>query len=277
MRSIKAVSVAGFFAIAFGGWKSFESSAAKPSAVPVVNLVARDFGFDSVPDVPAGVVELRLHNEGPALHHAFIFKLNAHRTVDELVAALKNPGPPPRWAQVVPGPNAPAPGDYSNVTTRLTPGDYAVLCFVDVGGPPHFTKGMYRGFKVIPSANNAREPSGDLRLTLFDYGFKFSKPLSAGHHTIRVVSTGKQEHEVELVQLAPGKKVGDVLQWMSGDMKTPPPGKPMAGVVGILPGGHGTFDVTLTPGDWGLICFVPDIKDGKPHFMHGMVTQVSVK
>lgn len=38
-------------------------------------------------------------------------------------------------------------------------------------------------------------------------------------------------------------------------------------------------DVTIklvTPGDYGLICFVPDAKDGKPHLVHGMVKTIKV-
>lgn len=277
MRLIKAASAAALFGVALGGWKSFERYAAHPTSVPIVNLVARDFVFDSIPDIPAGIVELRLHNEGTMLHHAAILRLTAGKTVDDLIAALKNPGPPPRWAVPAPGPNAPVPGEYANVTTRLTQGNYVVLCFVDIGGAPHFTKGMFRGFRVVPSKNHALEPKTDLTLTTFDYGFKWSKPLTAGHHTVRVQNNGPQEHEVELVQLPPGKKIEDMLAWIGGDMKSPPPGKAMAGIVGILPGHHASFDVTIVPGDWGLICFLPDMKDGKPHFMHGMATQVAVK
>jgi hypothetical protein len=32
----------------------------------------------------------------------------------------------------------------------------------------------------------------------------------------------------------------------------------------------------LPPGEYGLVCFVPDAKDGKPHFMHGMITQLTI-
>ena len=32
----------------------------------------------------------------------------------------------------------------------------------------------------------------------------------------------------------------------------------------------------LTPGDYALICFVPDTKDGKAHLIHGMVKTVKV-
>ena len=40
--------------------------------------------------------------------------------------------------------------------------------------------------------------------------------------------------------------------------------------------GSGQFSVELTPGEYGLICFVPDAKDGKLHLMHGMMEQFKV-
>jgi hypothetical protein len=274
----KTVTAAALASAALFGFTASPSPATKPSAPPVVNIVARDFAFDPIPDAPSGIVEIRLRNEGPSIHHAAIYKLLAGKSADELIAALKNPGPPPSWAVPVAGPNAPAPKEYSNVTTRLTPGNYTVLCFVSAGGsPPHFMKGMFRGFKVVAAKNTAVEPKTDLTVTTFDYGFKLSKAPTAGAHTVLITNAGKQQHELELIQLAPGKTVAQMLAWIDSDMKTPPPGKPMAGIVGILPGGHASFDVTLTPGEWGVICFVPDMLDGKPHFMHGMITQFTVK
>ena len=35
--------------------------------------------------------------------------------------------------------------------------------------------------------------------------------------------------------------------------------------------------VDLTPGEYALLCFVPDAGDGKPHVAHGMVRQVTVR
>jgi hypothetical protein len=34
--------------------------------------------------------------------------------------------------------------------------------------------------------------------------------------------------------------------------------------------------LTLTAGEYGLLCFIPDAKDGKPHFVHGMIKQFVV-
>ena len=48
-------------------------------------------------------------------------------------------------------PNAAAPGEEANATLTLEPGNYAFICFVDIGGPPHFAKGMVKPLRVVPS------------------------------------------------------------------------------------------------------------------------------
>jgi hypothetical protein len=60
-------------------------------------------------------------------------------------------------------------------------------------------------------------------------------------------------------------------------MEGPPPGMPLGGVSPIAKGRSNTFTLDLTPGTYGMICFVPDAKDGKPHSVHGMTTQFEVK
>jgi hypothetical protein len=38
----------------------------------------------------------------------------------------------------------------------------------------------------------------------------------------------------------------------------------------------GTFTTNLTSGRYGIVCCIPDVKDGKPHKMHGMVQEFTV-
>src|SRR6185295_18584078 len=98
-----------------------------------------------------------------------------------------------------------------------------------------------------------------------------------GKHTILVVNTGAQAHEVVLLKLAPGKTVKDFGAWATtGGMKGQPPAMPVGGVVTLDPGGKSTFTADLEAGDYGLICFVPDSKDGKMHLQHGMMKQIKV-
>ena len=254
-----------------------KSIASAPAAkARVVTVTGADFTFDAPETIPAGVTEFRFVNKGPSIHHMQILKLTGGKTFDDLRAALASKGPPPAWIKMLGGPNAPAPGTESNATLSLEPGNYAIICFVDIGGPPHFTKGMVRQLEVVPAKGaGTRKPKADITASLFDYSFKLSTPIRAGAHTIRVHNAGKQAHEVELIQLAPGKSVGDFIAWL-GDVKGPPPAKPIGGIAAIEPGASQFFKADFAPGNYALVCFIPDAKDGKPHYVHGMTKQFSV-
>lgn len=243
----------------------------------VVRVTGEDFKFDSPDVLPAGLTEFRFLNKGPSIHHMALLKLAGGKTADDLVAALAKPGPLPSWAKEMGGPNAPDPGLEANATLMLEPGNYAVICFVDLGGPPHFMKGMVRPLRVVPATGpSAAKPRVDVTATLVDYGFKLSSPIRPGKRTIRVHNAGPQPHEVELVQLAPGASVGDFMKWME-TMKGPPPGKALGGIAGLESGMSQYFSADFVPGSYALICFLPDKKDGKPHFVHGMTQQIEVK
>jgi plastocyanin len=243
----------------------------------VVQVTGEDFKFDAPDVIPAGLTEFRFLNKGPALHHMALLKLTGGKTVDDLVNALGQPGPLPPWAKELGGPNAAAPGEEANATLTLEPGNYAFICFVDIGGPPHFAKGMVKPLRVVPSTSpSGPKPKADVTATLFDYNFKLSAPVRAGKRTIRVHNTGPQVHEVQLVQLAPGASLGEFMKWLE-KMEGPPPGKPLGGIAGIESGMSQYFSADFVPGSYALICFVPDGKDRKPHFVHGMVQQFEVK
>ena len=242
----------------------------------VVRVSGEDFKFDAPNVIPAGLTEFRFLNKGPAFHHMQIVRLSGGKTVDDLRAALANPGPPPAWMKEVGGPNAPSPGIEANATLMLEPGNYALVCFVDIGGPPHFMKGMIKGLTVEPAKTAvAAAPKADITATLVDYNFKLSSPVRAGNHTIRVYNAGPQAHEIELVRLAPGVSAADFMKWFD-KMQGPPPGKALGGIASLATGMSQYFNADFTPGNYALICFVPDAKDGKPHFAHGMIQQITV-
>ena len=79
-----------------------------------------------------------------------------------------------------------------------------------------------------------------------------------------------------LARLAPGKKAEDLPAWVEKP-NGPPPGEPIGGVPAIAKGATAYVTVDFTPGDYAFVCFLPDAKDGKPHFTHGMVKQVHVE
>lgn len=248
-----------------------------PGSPNVVTVHATDYAFSAPDRIPAGMTTFKLMNDGKTFHHVAIVRLDSAKTLADLAAAFKQPGPPPRWAAFLGGPNAPDPGGEANATLNMKPGNYALVCLVDVpGGVPHFARGMVHPLTVTPTASPATTaPVADATMTLRDYGFAMTRPLTAGVHTIKVRNTAAQPHEVEIIKLAPGKTSQDVLSWMQKP-QGPLPGSGIGGVAPTGPGAPVYFTANFTPGNYMLICFVPDAKDGKPHFMHGMLQTIKV-
>jgi hypothetical protein len=250
---------------------------AAPASPNMVTFTAKEFSFEGPDTISAGLTMFHLNSAGQELHHMQLIKLEEGKTLDDFVASAKAGGPPPAWAVPYGGVNPPAPGGMAIASQIMEPGNYAVVCFVDgADRVPHIKKGMMKPLTVAAAPNaNMTEPTPDVTLTLNDYSFTLSKPLAAGRQMIKVENAAAQPHEVSLVQLAPGKTIEDVRKWAS-EMKGPPPGKPIGGIPAFVKGKNTYFEVSLEPGDYGMICFLPDVKDGKPHHQHGMTQQFKV-
>ena len=256
-------------------------AATRAAAPSHVNVVATDYKFDAPAEVSAGMVTFSLTNSGKEIHHVSLIKLDSARTMDDLMAGMKamKPGAaPPGWMIPAGGPNAAAPGNTTNLTMSLEAGNYVLFCFVpDAKGVPHFMHGMAKALTVIPSTvAESPDPDADVTLTLSDYKFDFSKVLDSGHHTIKIEVAAGQPHEFTLFQLAPGKTAADVVKFVEGGMKGTPPGMPVGGVSGLASGRVAFFDVDLKPGNYAAVCFLSDMKDGKPHFVHGMTQTIKI-
>lgn len=238
---------------------------------------AKDFAFEAPDSITVGWTSFHLMNDGPSLHHIQLVRLDSGKTVADLGAAMKNPGPPPRWAVLVGGPNAPNPGAESDATVNLAAGQYALICLVDIpDNVPHVAKGMFHPLTVTAAAGPAlAEPTADVTVGLADYSFAVSTSLKAGAHTIKVVNGGPQLHEVEIVEFAPGKTLADLNAWMAKP-QGPPPANAIGGTSMLVPGMSIYVSMNLSPGKYAMLCFVPDAKDGKRHVEHGMVKEFTV-
>ena len=253
--------------------------------VPVVTVHASEFAFTAPKSIAAGQTTFRLVNDGKQLHHITIFKLEQGKTLKDLEAAMKSDGPPPAWLVSVGGPNAAVPGATIDATLDLAAGNYVLACLIPSPGDetPHMMKGMVAPLTVSASGGvtqaggtYAPTPAPDVHLVVKDYGFAFSKPITAGKHTVHVMNEGPQEHEVIMLKLAPGKHVADFNSWALTGMKGPPPAMPIAGMAGMAKGRTGIFTDDFTPGTYAITCFVP-APDKKMHSEHGMSLEFEVK
>jgi hypothetical protein len=249
--------------------------AAHHPTVGTLTVTAKDYSFDAPARVPAGATTIHLVNHGSEAHHVWVIQLAPGKTLAQYLNAVRA-GAPPRWAANLGGPNAVAPGGEASATVVLTPGQYALLCFIPSSdGVPHLMKGMARGFTVTGPDPHAALPPADLTLRLADYAFGFSRPLTAGHHVVRVTNVAKQPHEVTLWRLPPGVTPRQIAAWAEHPTGRPP-ALPLGGVTGIDPGRAADWPVDVQPGDYALLCFVPDASDAKPHTAHGMLEKITV-
>ena len=246
------------------------------SAPTVIDVSAGDYFYTMADTITAGAVTLQLATVGQELHHLQLIRLADGKTMEDLFVEMQGEVPP-AWAELVGGPNAPIPNaTTSRVTLQLDAGTYVALCIIpSPDGVLHVAKGMSKAVVVRPGDHGAPLPTPTAKMTLVDYDFVLDAPLTAGAHVIEVNTAMGQPHEVVIVRLNPGVSVSQFASWVES-MAGPPPGAPMGGTVGLAHGRTNYVHVDLEPGEYGLMCFFPDAKDGRPHVAHGMLKQITV-
>lgn len=253
------------------------------AAPPVLEVRAMDYAFALPDTVAAGVTTIRLVNRGQQLHHIQLVRLEEGHTITELLRLWRPGVATPRWMSGVGGPTAAAGGQTLDATVVLRPGRYGVLCWVPgPDGRLHFQKGMFGQFEVAPSPLPQPPlatalPAADVSITMLDYNWVVPA-ITRGRHTVRVFNGGPQEHELVLVRLAPGRTAHDAAAWAERGQTGEAPGQMLGGSAALAPGGVTQFSADFPAGEYALICFVPDQRDGKgrPHSAHGMLRQFTV-
>lgn len=253
------------------------TGAATPSAPPVLTIVATDFAF-TVPGganaaVPAGPVTLRLVNHGKEIHMMGVTWLGA-TPVSTFMDKLSHGGFVGTEAG---GVNGVAPGDTGTSTVILKPGNVVIVCYIiSADGKLHALKGMFAPIHVQAAAG-AAEPHTAFDVALNDYRITMPNNLHAGRHLFRVENDGAVAHDLVLFRLSPGADTTDAMAWLAKPAVGSPRAHPLGGIVGEDHGLYTFFDADLTPGDYMVLCWMPDVKTGVPHFYaHHMWTKFHV-
>ncbi|HEV8214940.1 MAG TPA: hypothetical protein VGP95_03865 [Gemmatimonadaceae bacterium] len=248
----------------------------------VVDVTAYDYHFKSPASVPAGTLTFRMKNAGSEVHHLWVVRLDRGRTPAEFLKVMNAWGSAlkmPDWATDVGGPNNVGAGQTASGTMTLEPGTYMLVCWVpSPDGRPHVMKGMVKPLTVTPQGQTvAAEPTADVTMTLDDYSFTLSGPLTAGTRTIRFENKATQPHEAVIARLLPERTMLQAIVWMNSGQSGPAPVAMLGGASGIAQGRHMFVTADLKPGKYVLLCFIPDARDGRPHSAHGMAKEITVE
>jgi hypothetical protein len=113
--------------------------------------VATEFAYEGPDSLPAGDVTMIMDNQGKQMHELVLGELLEGKTMDDVHALLMKGPPknPPKWFRNVSGTGA-KPGETGTLEAELTPGTYAMLCFVPdkASKKPHVVLGMMKEVTV---------------------------------------------------------------------------------------------------------------------------------
>ena len=118
-----------------------------------VDVTAVDYAFEGVPDsVPAGTLAFELTNASEAEEHEMVVFRRADGVTQSFGEILNLPEEETEELIVFSAAAFAPPGESGATLADLDAGEYAMVCFIPVGGaedgPPHFTAGMIKEFTV---------------------------------------------------------------------------------------------------------------------------------
>ncbi len=128
----------------------------------------------------------------------------------------------------------------------------------------------------MPTAVYAKADPEGVAYIAKDYSYTGPDTLAAGWQKITLVNQGSELHEAQFIRLEDGKTVNDLVKAIEGGQDLPTWAKFYGGPNAPLPGQSSTAITYLDPGNYAIICEVPDDADGKPHALHGMVKAIKV-
>jgi hypothetical protein len=225
------------------------------------------FRYYAPKTIRAGLVRIRLKNEGADIHKAQLRRVGEGHSVEE---ALRIGRPWPPWLTYAGGTSFARAGKTATAVQRLDPGTYWV-------GDDAEDRGEIATLRVIGEPADAKLPAPQAKVTAVDYAFKFSD-LEAGHAAVEFANSGKEPHHAYFALLRDGRTVAEALAFFEGKLSGPPPiDTEQNRETTVLEGGQRQVTrLELQSGRYAVLCFVSDRGGGPPHTEKGMLAEVKV-
>lgn len=241
-----------------------------------VVVIARDFAFDAPDSVPAGLVQFTLRNAGPSFHHLQVVRLATDLEFAAVRDTLMRAEALPAWLVPVGGAEGPdsLPRPVT-VTIRVTPGRYLLLCRITTPERRiHYMLGMLRPLIVTASGElPATTLPSATEIRLRDFAFETPDSLPAGPRVFAARNHGTIEHAVAIARLAPGASLEAVRHAAPGPSTLY---QILSGTAGLAPNEVNWLHVSLTPGNYLLMCLVEDPVTHREHQQLGMIRRLTI-
>src|SRR5215207_146937 len=167
----------------------------------------------------------------------------------------------------------------------LTPGEW--IAWAGFPDAPQAPVGLTVTGEAGATPAAGAEPAADVTVTMFEYDFALEGPLTPGSDALAVTNVGAQPHEMFMVRTPETVTEEQIAQILDLEMQgaTPAPESgvpnpetflPVASMTPLSMGKTGWIPVTLEPGTYIVVCFVPDIESGMPHAFEGIYEVLTV-
>lgn len=233
--------------------------------------------LSGVKALKGGVVTVNFRNGSKNPYDLQLVRVDGNRPVAAVLRVINSEGPTPipTWMHGAGGVGATKPGRTATSTQVLPAGTYYAIAQADTEGD---SEPVTATLKVEGGESTGELPATDATVTASEYKFT-STGLKAGRNRIRFVNDGKELHHIIAFQLAPGKTVADLKQFVQNEKGQPPIVEGTEAGTAVIDGKtEQVADLELAkPGNWALVCFISDRKGGPPHAAKGMITPVTVR
>lgn len=116
----------------------------------------------------------------------------------------------------------------------------------------------------------------DVTFTAQEFVFTGPDRIDQGWRSVRLANQGRDIHQVLFLRLPANKTAEDFRSAIEADWSQLPSWVQRAGGVNsVAPGQEALVIVHLEPGDYVVICGIPDVR-GRPHVLHGMMRSLRV-
>jgi plastocyanin len=256
---------------------------------------ANRYAYQGPQSITGGIVTFNFTNAGKQPHELQLAVVSGAQTQAQVVAAITkiiqgHGAVTPSWLKPAGGVGLTPPGATSTATVSLPPGQYYVVDTQSPGqggsAPPFLTQGAVAPLQVTGTGSAAPVPAPTAAATVGDRpGDKFNfsvSGLKAGKNTLTFINNSKEDHHVTAIALKPGKTLAEAKKVLAsnGPPKGPVPFANQLPAQTPVLGGHTKelSQLTLSPGNYVVLCFLADRNGkGKPHFLRGMLKQVTVR
>ena len=249
--------------------RTVSADGARELTIAVTESAGRRFRYRAPRTVRAGLIEIRLRNEGTIAHKAQLWRIAGDHTVAQALRARR---PLPTWLRAAGGVALTEPRTTGTTIQHLGPGRYYVA---GVGNE----RGKVAQFHVTGGATSRSPPPAPARLDAYEYGFRASA-LRAGRTSVDFRNMGGEPHHVYFAPLRAGATLADVREFFAGSKYVGRPPVEEAGIreTVVLEGGQRQLtELDLRAGRYALLCFVRNRAGGPPHTKLGMIDRLTIR